>query len=190
MLTASYRLCNCVLRVPARRSSVLYPGRGLACRQGARDDRGNTWRQGMERGCSRVRRWGYDAAQRGRPARRIGASRAGGGSGSWAVSWLGAAAHVRAGRRRDVHAIDRCRSVMATCVAAYGACEPQSRRIVRVLARHAPAFSAARIFFILTPFVTKVYVSTPEILFARLNPMLGAIGIGCDAEVTAYGAEL
>jgi hypothetical protein len=51
----------------------------------------------------------------------------------------------------------------------------------------------SRIFCFLAPFVTKIYVWTPEILFASLDPMLGAIG--CGAEVTqlgatAYGAEV
>jgi hypothetical protein len=48
-------------------------------------------------------------------------------------------------------------------------------------------------FFVFSPFLTQIYVWTPEILFARLDLMLDAID--CGAEVTqlgatAYGAEL
>jgi hypothetical protein len=52
---------------------------------------------------------------------------------------------------------------------------------------------SARIFCILTLLLKKITFGPPEILFASLDPMLGAIA--CGAEVTqlgatAYGAEV
>jgi hypothetical protein len=41
--------------------------------------------------------------------------------------------------------------------------------------------------------VTQIYFWTPEILFARLDPMLGVMGCGAELTqlgATAYGAEL